>query len=143
MFGDNYMAFRQEVAVDEKYRIFIPSKTGVEKGEILYLTYSSDMTHFIISKAKYILTKIEQLQKACLDTKDIELYQELTKDREYFSGLIIQILKVDSQKRVLLGKEVTNQINPCSNVIYLSGQIDEIHIFKNKEQYQELYGHTI
>lgn len=143
MFGENFMAFRQDAAIDEKYRLMIPKQTGVEKDETLYLSYNPDKSHLIISKCTYLLKKLEKLQKECLETDDIETYQKLSKDKEYYSSLIVQVLKVDQQKRVLLGKRIIDLMGSQSNKIFLSGQMDEVHLFKDEVQYQKLYGHTI
>ena len=143
MFGDDYMAFRQNATIDSKYRMVVPSQTGVEKDETLYLMYNSDRTHLIISKATYLLKKIEQLQKQCLETSDTKKYMELSKDKEYYSSLIVQVLKVDEQRRVLLGKRTKNLIGPNAKQVFLSGQADEVHIFNDEEEYQRLYGHAI
>lgn len=141
MFGDNYMAFRQYASIDPKSRIVLPSQTGAEPGETLYLTCDAYKNHLVISKAVTLLAMIEKLKKACLETNDTEIFNKLSKEKDYYSSLMIQVLKVDNERRVLLCSFVKSNFE--NDEVFLSGQADSVHIFKNSNQYQELYGHTI
>lgn len=140
MFGDNYMAFRQYVSID-KSRIVLPVQTGAEEGEMLYLTCDAYKNHLVISKAEILIAKINKLQAECLKSADIETFEKLSKEKEYYSSLIIQSLIVDKQRRVLLSKRVQEILH--ADEVFMSGQLNEVHVFKNENEYQELYGHTI
>ncbi len=143
MFGDDYMAFRQYAAIDSKYRLKIPSQTGVEKGEKLYLLYNCDKTHLVLSKAKTLIEKIERLEEECGETEDTERYKKLSRDKEYYCSLIIQVFTVDQEKRILLGRKNKDLIGNNPRRVFLSGQMNEIGLFNDEEECRKIYEKTI
>lgn len=144
MFGDNYIAFRQTVAIDKKNRMIIPSQTGVEKDETLYLHYNIQRTCLVISKATYILQRLDELKKELSVTKDIEQLKQISEVKDYYSSLILQVLRVDPQKRIRFDKRIKDSFLGNLNQVFLSGQDDAVNIYRDEEECNKgLYGQKI
>lgn len=94
-----------EVQVDNKARIFIPSKFDSEKGDALVLLHDSLLNCYELYNKNTIEEKFKQLDDLILSAQTEE---ELARYKLIFYDFCKSILKecvVDSQSRISLGNE--------------------------------------
>ena len=138
MFGEEYMAFISENKIDNKGRLTLPKETKAEKDEILYLGLSEGTKELQIGKFNSIFNKIEELNAKLNETEDIFERISISKCILKLKKLIIQKLRVDKYRRVLLPSEIRELYNLTNDNIYIKGNIDVINLYTNKEEVKGL-----
>ena len=100
MLGDNDIYGRFYANIDDKNRLCLPAKTGVEYGEELFIV-STGYSKYVVSKKyfdEYICLIKEQLQHPVSKVH----FQELWELYEDLCSMIIKSVKADKQHRILV-----------------------------------------
>lgn len=127
------MIFKITMQVDKRGRIFLPSKeSGVEPGENVYLFYSEGNDSIIIKSEK----KVYELSRKYVDADPKEREEKLAEINEFISSCVGAV-KVDSQKRIVLGQKVCSDLH-LGDSVFLVGCFDEIRLYPSEEVYEQI-----
>lgn len=130
MFGENPMFGQNEIKVDPKGRIFIPTSTKREPGEELVLIHNENLGVYEIYSVLKLKERFEEINKLILEstTKKEKLFYERMLCE--ISKSILRSEKVDSQGRFLTGKTFEGCEKVLSTGAYDHLIIDKVKIKK-------------
>ena len=102
MFGDKLLFGQTTNKVDFKKRMFLPSESGREKGDIAYIVYDNVIDEYTVVPKAVIeeeYRKLEGMIEVAWDAKSLNEYKSKLIE---FSNSIIKECTVDKQGRILL-----------------------------------------
>ena len=102
MFGENAILGHNEVSIDEKHRIIIPTSTGREQGEKLILIYDKDIELYKVYSIKKADQEFKMLNNKIRESISIREENQYKKKLLEFSKSILRCSKVDAQGRIYL-----------------------------------------
>lgn len=137
MFGEENLLFQCEARKDNKNRIILPTKTGVETGDHLVI-YKDD---YFISIYNILLyeKRIKDLKRIQVNAKKAGkhlLADELKHEIFYICSHIYDNIIVGKSNRIVIPKSCIEEY-PLDDTVYLMGEYDHVNVFKNKETYKE------
>ena len=109
MFGENLLIGQKIVKIDGKNRIYLPPFTKAEKNDEIALINKIDSTGYpyvklyLLKKYKEIAERLQKLQENATSTQEYMQYEQKIID---ICSYIDAVLKVDSQRRVLIPPDV-------------------------------------
>jgi DNA-binding transcriptional regulator/RsmH inhibitor MraZ len=106
MFGDKLLAGQFEVSVDKKCRIFLPAKTGREKGDSVYIAYDDAMEYFKLYGSAAIQEVFSHYDQLVLEAKTPEERLYYKREGYKFCKSILKEAAVDTQGRMSLNSIV-------------------------------------
>jgi len=105
MFGDKPLVGQYSYSIDEKNRMFLPSSTGRETGDRVYLCYDNDIEVYTLYPEKVIQEIFDNFNKKIMEAKTASELKEYKLMLLKYSKSVIKGLTVDSQGRVILSSE--------------------------------------
>ena len=111
MFGENTLAGQYDYFADEKNRMFLPRKTGREKGNVVYFCYDKDIEHYVIYSELEILKKMDAFDEKIDSAKTVEELKQYKLMSLEFANSIIKKCSVDAAGRIVLPKEISGPTN--------------------------------
>lgn len=100
MFGDNDIYGRFYANLDDKNRLCLPAKTGVEYGEEL-LIVSTGYSRYIVSK-RYFDAYVSMIKDELQHPVSKVHFNELWELYEHLCSMIIKSTRADKQHRILV-----------------------------------------
>ena len=105
MFGDKPLVGQYNYNIDEKNRMFLPSTTGREKGDTIYLCYDKDIMAYTLCPERVVLELFDNFNKKINDAKTVNELKEYKLMLLEYSKSVLKELTVDSQGRIILSSE--------------------------------------
>lgn len=137
MFGEESLFFVTTVKLDGKNRMSIPAKTKVEPHESIVLYDNED--YVSIYSSEYIKKMFDELDKARLkelSKNNPHLALKLNYQIKYYNLFILDRIKVDGQRRIILSKKIKDRFNYGSRVI-LQGEYNHVNMFNSEEAFEQ------
>ena len=105
MFGEKPMLGQSNHKIDGKNRIFLPSSSGRETDDAVYLCYDKEISAYTIYPEKIIENKVNEFQKKIDEAKNINELKQYKLMLLEFSYSIIRKCIVDGSGRIILGSD--------------------------------------
>jgi DNA-binding transcriptional regulator/RsmH inhibitor MraZ len=135
MFGDVPIYGKKIMKVESKHRIVIPSSCNAEVGELIFFSEENELT-FQIFGLKILEARLKEYKDLINSAKTKEEEAKWQKEKNAYNFSIIGESCVDSQKRIILPKEVLEKYNIEKTVI-TQGVYDHIKVFSNEKDREE------
>lgn len=133
MFGDKLIIGHSKGKICEKGRIFIPTFTSVEKHDqlVLNLVVINNKQGLKIYAYKEYLNIINRFKKLRENAQSFEEYEKYNAEIEKIIISLQGTLQIDSQKRLLLPKELMQELDwSCHDLIQFDGLGESLLIQK-------------
>lgn len=111
MFGENIIVGESTAKIDNKNRIYLPSRTGAEIGDVVALTlihYNNEVGIWITNAKKILELRdmyLEKLNDALTIEESDAYHEELAKIALRLNDLV----EVQQQRRIQLTKNIVNK----------------------------------
>ena len=111
MFGEKILAGQHDYSIDSKNRMYLPTQSGREPGDSVYLCYDTDIECYTIYSEKSISEKLDKYTLKIDSAKNSEELKEYKLMYLEFAKSIIKVCTVDSAGRIALPNDfVPNQV---------------------------------
>ena len=128
MLGDKLLAGQFEVSVDDKSRIFLPTKTGREQGDLVFILYDALMEHYKLYSAGALEKIFEHYNRLIVEAKTEEEKINYKREHLKFCKSILKEVSVDAQGRMTL-----NPVVQPAEKISLIGAGDHLILERKKD----------
>ena len=129
MLTDNLFFGQCVNKIDQKGRIYLPTHSGREKGEKVYVLYDSDINEYKVVPASVVADEYKKLEGMIDVACNTEMLRECKSRLIEFSASILADSIVDSNGRILLpevfDKETQATLIGCGNHFILRAQIEK------------------
>ena len=105
MFGDKLLFGQTKNRVDSNKRIFLPAKSGREKGDVVFLLYDRDINEYKVFPYFVIESKFKKYDDLISSAKSSSELKEYKLILNEFANSIIRSCIVDSQGRIILSDD--------------------------------------
>ncbi|MBQ6841329.1 MAG: hypothetical protein IJO63_04360 [Bacilli bacterium] len=129
-----FVAFGHDnVKVDAKGRMFVPSKFNINQTEEL-ICFPRD-EHYILVLLSWLRERLNELTELKRTCNNRELARDIEKQMRTVYHLVIgQPMSLDAQRRIVLPQTVREK---CEERVQLVGQGNKIAVFPTAEIYEE------
>jgi DNA-binding transcriptional regulator/RsmH inhibitor MraZ len=128
MFGEEMLIGHNDVLVDNKNRIFLPTYTKREKDDEVLLMYDQDIDRYLLFSKKVIEKKISKLETLIATAKTEQERKECKLLLYTFYEGIIKRCRVDASGRISLGETFN-----VGDTLTIVGANDHLVLMNNTE----------